>query len=132
MKKTIDVLREHSTGKPGEWKQQAKEDLASWDWKQYSYMIAIKAREQMNRLHMTQKQLAESMGCTQQYVSLLLSGNLNMTLETIARLEKALQFTLLDELKTLETHYRLPNNPPQYLSEGPGPACGGDSGSSPE
>ncbi len=132
MKRTIDVLREHSTGKSGEWKQQAQEEVEAWGWKQYSYMIAIKARKQMARLQMTQKQLAEAMGCTQQYVSLLLSGNLNMTLETIARLEKALQFTLLGELKTLETHYRLPNNPPQYLSEGTGPAYGGDSGSSPE
>ena len=132
MKRSIDVLKEHSTGEPGAWKRQAQEELEAWDWKQYSYMIAIKARRQMGRLQMTQKQLAEAMGCTQQYVSLLLSGNLNMTLETIARLEKALQFTILDELKTLETRYRLPNNPPQYLSEGPGPAYGGDSGSSPE
>lgn len=128
MRRTIDVLREHSTGKPGEWKQHAEEDLASWDWKQYSYMIAIKARRQMAWLQMTQKRLAEAMGCTQQYVSLLLSGNLNMTLETIARLEKALQFTLLGELQTLEPHYSLPNNQPRYLSEGPGPAYGGDDG----
>ena len=132
MKRSIDVLKEHSTGEPGAWKRQAQEELEAWDWKQYSYMIAIKARRQMGRLQMTHKQIAEAMGCTQQYVSLLLSGNLNMTLETIARLEKALQFTILDELKTLETRYRLPNNPPQYLSEGPGPAYGGDSGSSPE
>ena len=94
--------------------------------------FAVRMTNALEASGMTQKQLAEAMGCTQQYVSLLLSGNLNMTLETIARLEKALQFTLLGELKTLETHYRLPNNPPQYLSEGTGPAYGGDSGSSPE
>lgn len=119
-------MKEHSTGEPGAWKRQAQEELEAWDWKQYSYMIAIKARRQMGRLQMTQKQLAEAMGCTQQYVSLLLSGNLNMTLETIARLEKALQFTLLGELMDLEPQYPRLHPPSQYLSEGPAPGYGGD------
>jgi ribosome-binding protein aMBF1 (putative translation factor) len=126
MKRSIDVLKEHSTGEPGAWKRQAQEELEAWDWKQYSYMIAIKARRQMGRLQMTQKQLAEAMGCTQQYVSLLLSGNLNMTLETIARLEKALQFTLLGELMDLEPQYPRLHPTSQYLSEGPAPGYGGD------
>lgn len=126
MKRSIDVLKEHSTGEPGAWKRQAQEDLEAWDWKQYSFMIAIKARRQMARLQMTQKQLAEAMGCTQQYVSLLLSGHLNMTLETIARLEKALQFSLLGESMGLEPQYPRLHPASQYLSEGPAPGYGGD------
>ena len=38
----------------------------------------------------TQKMLAQRMGCSQQHVSSLLKGETNLTLETIARLEKAL------------------------------------------
>ena len=82
-------------------------------------MIAIKARQQMARQGITQKQLAETMGCTQQYVSLLLKGNLNLTLETIARLEGALQFSMLGSLLEMEPHYSVRSSS-QYLSDGPG------------
>lgn len=123
MKKTIEILKEHSYGEPGAWKRQAQEELDAWDWKQYSYMIAIKVRQQMSRRGITQKQLAESMNCTQQYVSLLLKGNLNLTLETIARLEKALQFKLLGGLMDMLPQYSMPS-PTQYLSDGPAPGYG--------
>ena len=43
----------------------------------------------------TQAELAKRMGCTQQYVSNLLKGSSNMTLETIARLENALNIDIL-------------------------------------
>ena len=119
MKRTIGILKANSYGEPGAWKLKAQKELETWDWKQYSYMIAIKSRRQMARNGITQKQLAERMGCTQQYVSLLLKGNLNLTLETIARLEKALQFTLLGSLLELNQEYALPH-PAQYLSEAQG------------
>ena len=57
MKRTIDVLKEHPYGEPGGWKRQAQAEMEDWSWKQYSYMIAIKARSQMARRQMTQKQL---------------------------------------------------------------------------
>jgi transcriptional regulator with XRE-family HTH domain len=67
----------------------------NWVWLRYSYAIAIKVRRRMQELDMTQKQLAEALGCTQQHVSVLLNGKVNMTLETLAKLEKALQFDLI-------------------------------------
>ena len=48
----------------------------------------------MDEQSVTQVILAERMGCTQQYVSNLLKGSSNMTLETIAKLESALQIEL--------------------------------------
>ena len=67
----------------------------NWVWLRYSYAIAIKVRRRMQELDMTQKQLAEALSCTQQHVSVLLNGKVNMTLETLAKLEKALQFDLI-------------------------------------
>ena len=125
MKRTVDVLKKYSYGEPGGWKHQAQAEMEDWSWKQYSYMIAIKARSQMARRRMTQKQLAETMGCSQQYVSLLLRGNLNLTLETIARLEKALQFRLLDGLLKMDPSDRSADTSVRYLSEGPAPGYGG-------
>ena len=55
-------------------------------------MIALLARARMAQL-----QLAERIDCTQQNVSAILSGKTNLTLDTIARLEEALQFSLIRE-----------------------------------
>lgn len=46
-------------------------------------------------MSVTQAQLAERLGCTQQYVSNLLKGDTNFTLETIAKLEDALGIDIL-------------------------------------
>ena len=58
-------------------------------------MIALLARARMAELNVTQQQLAERIDCTQQNVSAILSGKTNLTLDTIARLEEALQFSLI-------------------------------------
>ena len=51
---------------------------------------------------LTQKELAERMGCSQQYVSLILKGKENLTLETIAKLETALDFELFISTRNLD------------------------------
>lgn len=121
MQKTIDYLKAHAYGEPGAWKKQAQTDLEEWDWKQYSFQIAIKARSVMAQKGITQKQLAEAMGCTQQYVSLILKGNLNLTLETISKLEKALGFDIIGQaLLAPAGQYRSSPQTPVYLND-PGP-----------
>jgi transcriptional regulator with XRE-family HTH domain len=124
MKRTIDIIKAHSVGEPGAWKKQAQEELEAWDWRQYSFLIAAKVRGAMTRKGITQKQLAEAMGCTQQYVSLVLKGNLNLTLETISRLEKALGLRILENLFSTESTYMVPSQEPRYLSDGKAPEYG--------
>lgn len=97
MKKAIDIVKENNTGIPGAWKKQAQSEVQKWAWKKYAFGIAIKAKSRMESLGMTQKQLAEKMGCSQQYISLLLKGNENLTLETIAKIETILEISLLGE-----------------------------------
>ena len=55
----------------------------------------------MEEIGWTQKQLAEALNCTQQHVSTILKGNANMTLETLAKLERALQFDLIGTALTI-------------------------------
>ena len=43
----------------------------------------------MKQEGLTQKELAERMNCTQQYVSKILKGKENMSLDTLSRLEDA-------------------------------------------
>ena len=72
-------------------------------------------------LAITQVELAKRMGCTQQYVSNLLKGSSNMTLETIARLENALSIDLIKSTFTYVSGYSssVPSRP-QYLSDSAG------------
>lgn len=67
----------------------------NWFWLKYSYVIAIKVRSRMKELGITQKELAQRLGCTQQHISVLLGGKSNMTLETLAKLEQSLSFDLI-------------------------------------
>jgi DNA-binding helix-turn-helix protein len=50
--------------------------------------------EKMDELSLTQKALAERMGCTQQYVSKILRGKENLSIETLSKIESALSLRL--------------------------------------
>ena len=53
--------------------------------------------DKMEKLNMTQKQLAELMGCSQQYVSKVLKGQENLSLETLSKIEDCLEISILQE-----------------------------------
>ena len=70
----------------------------------HSQKIAVKVLLQMKKEGLTQKVLAERMNCTQQYVSKILKGKENMSLDTLSRLEDALGISLIyDELVSCPT-----------------------------
>ena len=48
--------------------------MANKSWLSYSQLIAMMMLDRMEELHMSQKQLSELMGCSQQYVSKVLKG----------------------------------------------------------
>lgn len=70
------------------------------EWLRYSQEIAAIMSKRMSELGMNQRMLAEKMDCSQQYVSNVLKGEKNMSLETICKIENALGIEvikLLDE-----------------------------------
>ncbi len=62
-------------------------------------MIAMKMLDRMEKLGLTQKMLAERMGCSQQYVSKVLRGRENLSLETLCKIENALNLQIIHELE---------------------------------
>ena len=52
-------------------------------------------KNRMEELGMTQRALAEKMNCTQQYVSKVLKGRENLSLETLCKIENALGIKIL-------------------------------------
>ena len=65
------------------------------NWAQYSQAIAVLMSRRMSELGMTQRMLAEKMNCTQQYVSKVLKGRENLSLETLCKIENALGIRIL-------------------------------------
>ena len=68
-------------------------------WLNHSQMIANTMSTRMKELGMTQKMLAEKMNCAQQYISKILKGGENLSLEAISKIENALDihFLQMDE-----------------------------------
>ena len=64
-------------------------------WFNHSQMIANIMSARMKELGMTQKMLAEKMNCTQQYISKILKGRENLSLEVISKIENALDIHFL-------------------------------------
>ena len=51
--------------------------------------------DKMEEMNMSQKQLSELMGCSQQYVSKVLKGQENLSLETMSNIEACLGIQIL-------------------------------------
>ena len=82
------------------WLNDAKARQTNIDWTKRSFKIAVRIlreiRAQKETNGMTQKQLAEMMGVTPQYINKVVKGKENLTLETIAKIEQVLGITLIE------------------------------------
>ena len=72
------------------------------DWTEYSQLIAAAMSKRMTELGFTHQMLAEKMNCTQQYISKVLKGKKNMSLETICKIENALGIEIIRSLNDNE------------------------------
>ena len=104
-KKTLEFLEAHQSETPSArpkdackartWREEAEWRRDNWSWLRHSQKIAVKVLLQMKQEGLTQKALAERMDCTQQYVSKILKGKENMSLDTLSKLEDALGINLI-------------------------------------
>lgn len=123
MNSTVDIVKANrAVG--GQWRKEAIEARGNWPWMKYSMLIALKVRSKMKEEGITQCILASRLGCTQQYVSLVLKGKENLTLETIAKLESALQISLWGSSFIVDGYQPAQPNR-QYLSDSDAPQYGG-------
>lgn len=93
--KTLEFLEAHQSETPPKWREEAEWRRENASWLRHSQQIAVKVLLKMKELHLTQKALAERMNCTQQYVSKILKGKENLSLDTMTKLENALEINLV-------------------------------------
>ena len=93
----IERLSRYESPAPSEWreKETVYQTAKSQGWLKYSRKIAIKVAMSMKYQNISRQELAERMGCSPQYVSRLLKGEENLSLETICKLEEALNIAIL-------------------------------------
>lgn len=92
---TISKLREHQSVTPSKWRDNAEWRMKNKSWLRYSQRIAMMMLDKMEEMNMSQKQLSELMSCSQQYISKVLKGQENLTLETISKIEGCLGIRIL-------------------------------------
>lgn len=82
----------------------------------------------MDELHITQSALAEKMNCSQQYISKILKGQENLSLESIWKIESVLEIDLVKSAFTYTSSYNPTDSiKPQYLSDSAGDQANSDS-----
>lgn len=113
--KIITLLKKNEV-KTG-WREKAEWRRANQKWLRYSQFIALKVLNRLDEVGMSQKELSERMKCSQQYVSKLLRGSENLTLETIAKIETALDMDLVHSSLSWVHGYESPRQATRLVAD---------------
>ena len=97
MKEIVDNLKQYQSTTPSRWREKAEWRVQNKTWLRRSQHIAMLMLDKMEEMKLTQKQLAEQMGCSQQYVSKVLKGQENLSLETMTKIENCLNINIIVE-----------------------------------
>ena len=102
MRDIIKKLEQHQPETPSKWREKAEFRRANTSWLRYSQHVAMMMLDKMEEIGLNQRGLAERMGCSQQYVSKILKGRENLSIETICKIEDARQLELLPKAVEME------------------------------
>ena len=91
-----EILNKLTEGKVSNWHDKAELRKRNADWLNKSAQIAVSVLEQLRIMGMSQKELADAMGVTPQYLNKVVRGNENLTLETICKIESILGISLIE------------------------------------
>lgn len=91
---TVDRLRKYQSPTASKWREEAEWRRANRAWLRRSQAIAIKILDKMDEMKWTQAQVAEKIGCSQQYVSRIVKGSENLSLEMLSKIEDALEIKI--------------------------------------
>ena len=95
MKKIVEGLRKHASPTPCKRREVLEYMNANDSWLRYSQNIAMLMLDRMEELGINQNQLAEKMNCSRQYISKVLKGRENLSLETLFKIENALGISII-------------------------------------
>lgn len=92
------------------WMEEAQWRTDNEKWLDISGKIALKVLRTLRKKGVSQKELAEKMGVSPQYVNKIVKGSENLSLETITKLETALEIQLI-EVKSYQYEAEVVSSP---------------------
>lgn len=116
--KSIDFLESKASATPSKLRERAEWRRANRDWLRKSQQIALNIMTHMEQQRLTQKELAQRMGVSPQYVNKILRGSENLSLDTISKVERVLgvelvrtdNITFKSNVRVLTGFKPIPNN----------------------
>ena len=78
------------------WVEKAEWEISNEDWLDKSAKIALKILRTIREKDITQIKLSELLNVSPQHISKIVQGKENLTLETISKIEKVLNITLIN------------------------------------
>lgn len=97
MRTVIEKLEKYASPTPSKWREELEFRQKNNTWLRYSQRIAMLMLDKMEELGINQKQLANMMDCSQQYISKVLKGRENLSLETLSKIEATLGISIIKE-----------------------------------
>lgn len=86
----VEKLRKYESPTPSRWREEAEWRRANKAWLYRSQVVAVKMLARMDEKKWTQQQVAGMLGCSQQYVSRMVKGSENLSLEMLSKIEDVL------------------------------------------
>ncbi len=93
---TTERISKYIADERSDWMQQVEYFEKNREWLDKSAEIAVRILSTLSRLSLSQKDLAERTGVSPQYINKVVKGRENLSLETISKIEKALQIRLVE------------------------------------
>lgn len=91
-----EILKRLTESEDSGFLERARSRKSNALWLRKSAQIAVRVLGRLKELNMSQKDLAVALGVAPQYVSKVVKGQENLTLETICKLESILDIVLAD------------------------------------
>jgi transcriptional regulator with XRE-family HTH domain len=91
-----DKISRLIVNEPSNWMDQVEYYEKNKSWLDKSAEIAVRILSTLRKLSLSQKDLADMIGVSPQYVNKVVRGQENLSLETICKIEKALQVSLAE------------------------------------
>lgn len=97
MGSALDKLRKYESPSPSRWREEAEWRRANREWLRRSQIVAVKMLKRMDEMSWTQQQVADMLCCSQQYVSKIVKGSENLSLEMLSKIEDRLDVKIFSE-----------------------------------
>lgn len=98
MSNAVERLRKYEAPTPSRWREEAEWRRANKAWLRRSQTVAMKMLDRMDEMHWTQQRVAAMLGCSQQYVSRIVKGSENLSLEMLSKIEDVLGVNVFYDL----------------------------------